>query len=224
MTLPMKLPTTEFCTSPLPSASVILLHGMGNDGHDFIQHCRTLDLAAIGGVRFVLPHAPQRPLTIQGGALTTAWYDLIEVGWGAREDAAGLHAARQQVQALIALERARGVPAQRIVLAGYSMGSALAVFTALRHPERLAGVAGVSGYLPLASRTAAERDARHSDLPVFLCHGRRDDVVPFDWGTGMRDLLMGLGHPVDWHDYDGGHDLAAPALADLRRWLLTVLA
>ncbi len=218
------LQTLEVETGDQPGASLIVLHGLGADGHDFEPLAQQMDLSALGAVRWIFPHAPVRPVTINGGYRMRAWYDLLGTEMMRREDEPGLRASLAQVLALVARERARGVPARRIVLAGFSQGCAMALLSALRCGERLAGVAGLSGYLPLASLTAAERHGANADLPVFLAHGRMDPVVPMASGTASRDLLQALGHEVEWHEYPIDHTVSAEELEALRQWMLKVLA
>ena len=221
----MPLSTLELNPAAAPVASVIVLHGLGADGSDFLPVCRALDLQRIGPVRFVLPNAPLRPVTINGGHVMPAWYDILspDIGGARAEDEAGLRAGAAEVAALIQHEVARGIPARRIVLAGFSQGCALALLAGLRHPERLAGLAGLSGYLPLAARTAAERHPHNADLPVFLAHGLQDDVVVPARGQAARDSLLALGQPVQWHSYPMAHSLCQEEVDDLNAWLLQVL-
>lgn len=222
----MPLATLELNPAAEPVASVIILHGLGADGSDFLPVCRALDLDAVGPVRFVLPNAPQRPVTINGGYVMPAWYDILQadIGGGRREDEAGLRLSATEVAALVDRERARGIPARRIVLAGFSQGCAMALLTGLRYPERLAGLAGLSGYLPLAEATAAERHAANADVPVFLAHGAQDDVVLPARGEASRDALRALGHEVQWHTYPMPHSVCQEEVDDLGAWLRHVLA
>jgi phospholipase/carboxylesterase len=220
----MTLQTLEHETGDAPRFTVIVLHGLGADGHDFEPLARELDLSAAGPVRFVFPHAPVRPVTLNGGMAMRAWYDILGLDFTQRgEDEPGLRASQAEVEALIAQEKARGMPASRIVLAGFSQGCAMALLTGLRHEERLAGIAGMSGYLPLALQTASERHAANADTPVFLAHGRLDPVVPFAAGMATREALRMLGHPVEWHEYAMPHSVCAEEIADLNAWLLQVL-
>ena len=211
-----------------PVASVIVLHGLGAAGNDFVPVAQALDLAAIGAVRFVFPSAPVRPVTINGGYAMRAWYDIYPPSANPavprREDEAGLRASMLQVQGLIEREIARGVPAQRIVLMGFSQGCAMTLLTGLRAPNRLAGLAALSGYLPLPQSTAAERSAANADVPVFMAHGEDDDIVVPERGEAARDVLQALGHAVDWRTYPMGHSVCPEEVADLNRWLLRVLA
>jgi phospholipase/carboxylesterase len=220
----MPLQTIEVSPAGEPVASLIVLHGLGADGTDFLPLCDELDLAPIGPVRFVLPRAPVRPITVNGGNAMRAWYDVTASQIDRREDEAGLRASRLEVQALIEREIARGVPARRIVLAGFSQGCAMTLLAGLRYRERLAGLAGLSGYLPLAASTAAEASPAQRDVPIFLAHGHSDGVVPIGSARAARDALQALGYNVQWHDYPMEHSVCMEELADLNRWLLRVLA
>ncbi|MGE0347838.1 alpha/beta hydrolase [Hydrogenophaga sp.] len=210
-----------------PAASLIVLHGLGADGSDFVPIAQELDLGAIGPVRFVFPSAPVRPVTINGGYRMRAWYDIHPPSTNPAvprpEDEAGLRASQDLVQGLIEREIARGVPARRIVLMGFSQGCAMTLMTGLRAPHRLAGLVGLSGYLPLAGTTAAERGDANRDTPIFLAHGEHDPMVTIDRATASRDLLQALGHGVEWHSYPMEHSVCAQEVADLEAWLLTVL-
>jgi phospholipase/carboxylesterase len=168
----------EIETAPNPTASMIILHGLGADGSDFVPVAHELDLGPVGPVRFVFPHAPVRPVTINNGYVMPAWYDILSLdAQNRREDEAGLRQSRALVEALIAAEKARGIPARRIVLAGFSQGSAMTLMTGLRHAERLAGLVCMSGYLPLAAQAEAERHASNGDVPIFMAHGTLDPVI-----------------------------------------------
>ena len=222
------LEAIEAESGPHPTATIIVLHGLGADGNDFVPIAQELDLSRIGAVRFVFPHGPTRPVTINGGYVMRAWYDILgaELGPGAakREDEAGLRESQALVDALIANERARGVAANRIVLAGFSQGCAMAFMTGLRHGERLAGLLGMSGYLPLGALTAAERSGANAGLPIFQAHGTADPVIPIARAIESRDALIALGHPVEWHAYPMPHSVCPAEIADMNRWLLKVLA
>jgi phospholipase/carboxylesterase len=217
------LETHEIETGPNPQTTLIVLHGLGADGFDFVPICQELRLDALGAIRYVFPHAPERPVTLNGGYRMRAWYDILGADLVRREDEPGLRESQAQVAALIARERTRGVAAGRIVVMGFSQGCAMALMTALRYPERLGGVVGLSGYLPLAATTAAEASAANAGLPVFLAHGTRDPVVVLPRGTASRDLLMQLGYAVEWHDYPMEHSVCGPEIADLNAWLLKQL-
>lgn len=220
----MDLETIEINPPREPGAALIILHGLGADGTDFLPLCDALDLRAVGPVRYVMPRAPERPVTINGGYRMRAWYDILGAEIDRREDEAGLRESFLQTQSLIEREVARGVPPERIVLAGFSQGCAVTLGAGLRHRQRLAGLAGMSGYLPLAATTHAERDSANADTPIFLAHGRDDGVVPLARGQAARDALTTLGHEVRWHDYPIEHTLSIDEVQDLQRWLLTVLA
>ena len=219
----MSLEVIEIETAAQPSASIIVLHGLGADGNDFIPICDELDLTSVGPVRFVFPHAPTRPVTINGGYVMRAWYDILGTQIDLREDEAGLRQSLVLVEGLIARERERGVAASRIVLAGFSQGCAMTLLTGLRHAERLAGLVGLSGYLPLAATTAAERHPVQNGLPIFMGHGRYDQVIPIARAIASRDALGALGYALEWHEYPMQHSVCAEEIVDLNRWLLRVL-
>ena len=218
----MSLETIAIETAPNPTASIIILHGLGADGNDFVPIAQELDLRSVGPVRFVLPSAPTRPVTINGGYVMPAWYDIL--GPGQPEDAAGLRAAQALVGALIDAEIARGIPAARIVLAGFSQGCAMTFMTGLRYGQRLAGLLGMSGYLPLAELTGAERSAANLGVPIFQGHGSADEMIPIARATWSRDALVALGYPVEWHAYPMPHSVCPQEIVDMNRWLLRVLA
>ena len=220
----MSLEVIEIETAAHPTTTVIVLHGLGADGRDFIPICDELDLSPVGAVRFVFPHAPTRPVTINGGYVMRAWYDILGAEINRREDEAGLRQSLALVEGLISREHDRGVAASRIVLAGFSQGCAMTLMTGLRHAERLAGLVGLSGYLPLAASTVTERHPVQQGLPIFLAHGRQDPVIPITSAIASRDALIALGHPVEWHEYAMPHSVCAEEVADLNRWLLRVLA
>ncbi len=213
----------ELQSGPNPTASLIILHGLGADGSDFVPVCEALDLAAVGDMRFVLPNADEMPVTINGGYVMPAWYDIRSGDLLQREDEAGLRRSQGVVQALIDREIERGVAADRIVLMGFSQGCAMTLMTGLRCPHKLAGLVGLSGYLPLALKTAAERHVANAATPIFMAHGRRDQVVAMARATESRDALRALGHDVEWHDYPMEHSVCPEEIADLNRWLLGVL-
>jgi phospholipase/carboxylesterase len=220
----MTLETLQMQSTDAPGASLIVLHGLGADGHDFVPIAQELDLAAVGGARFIFPHAPMRPVTMNGGYVMRAWYDIAGTPQARNEDEAGLRASQALIEALIRQERERGVPASRIVLMGFSQGCAMTLLAGLRHGERLAGLVGLSGYLPLAERTAAERSAANADVPIFLAHGRDDAMISIDRALASRDALQTLGYAVEWHDYAMPHSVCMDEIDDLNRWLLRVLA
>jgi len=220
----MSLNTIELPPGPAPQASIIILHGLGADGEDFVPICHELDLSAAGPVRYVLPSAPAIPVSINGGYVMRAWYDIRQPGQGPREDEVGLRQSQQAIHALIEREIARGIPASRIVLMGFSQGCAMALMTGLRYPQRLAGIVALSGYLPLLDTTAAEQHQANRHTPIFMAHGQEDDVVLMSRGTQSRDHLASLGHTIDWHDYPMDHTLCLEEVQDLQAWLNQVLA
>lgn len=217
----MTLPTIEIETGPNPRASIVLMHGLGADGNDFVPIAGEMDLSAVGPVRFVFPNASHRPVSINGGYVMPAWYDIYPDR--SREDEAGLRQSMAAIEEILAHEKARGVPASRIVLAGFSQGCAMALMTGLRHAEKLAGIVGLSGYLPLANQTASERHSANAATAVFLAHGQHDDVVVMGRAVAARDTLRGLGYAIQWHEYPMGHSVCIEEVADLEQWLLKVL-
>ena len=214
----------EIETAPEPVACVIVLHGLGADGNDFVPFAQELDLAAVGPVRFVFPHAPVMPVTVNNGYRMRAWYDILGRERAQREDEAGLRRSLASVGELLAAQKQRGIAADRTVLAGFSQGCAMALLAGVRHPERLAGIVGMSGYLPLAATTAAERSDANARTPIFMGHGEHDEIVVVERGRGSRDALTALGYTVEWHEYPMAHSVCAQEIADLNGWLLKVLA
>ncbi len=218
----MPLRTIEIETGDYPRATVMLMHGLGADGNDFVPLVQELDLAAVGPVRFVFPNAPVMPVSLNGGYVMPAWYDIHPDR--SREDEAGLRRSQAAIEELLAREKVRGIPARRIVLAGFSQGCAMALMTGLRHAEALAGIVGLSGYLPLAGLTAAERSAANQATPIFMAHGEQDEMVVMPRATASRDALQALGYNVQWQQYPMPHSVCMEEVADLNRWLLQVLA
>jgi phospholipase/carboxylesterase len=223
MTTP-SLETIEIETAPNPQVAVIWLHGLGADGNDFVPIVRELDLSGCPAIRFVFPHAPTMPVTINYGYVMRAWYDILGTDLTNREDEAGLRKSQVLVEELIAREKARGIPANRIILAGFSQGSAMTLQTGLRHPEKLGGLLGLSGYLPIHTKLNAERHATNHDTPIFLAHGRHDPIVPIDRAEKSRDVLQALGYKVEWHEYPMEHSVCMEEVADVSTWLKRVLA
>ena len=213
------LETLELETGARPTAAVIWLHGLGADGHDFEPIVPELDLPDALAVRFVFPHAPLQPVTINGGAVMRAWYDVYGIDGARREDEAGVRASQAHVEALIARERERGVPASRVVLAGFSQGGAIALQTGLRHRERLAGIMALSTYLPLAATLAAEASDANRAVPIFMAHGRLDGVIPIERAIRSRDALRAAGYDVEWHEYRMDHAVCAEEIGDIAAWL-----
>ena len=214
------LETVEQSTRPKVAWSIVWLHGLGADGHDFAPIVPELVRPDWPGVRFVFPHAPVRAVTINGGMRMRAWYDLRDLELHTRADEDGVRESMAQVEALLAREAERGVPASRVVLAGFSQGGAIALATALRREASLAGVLALSTYLPLGSHTTAEATAAGKRTPVFMGHGVIDPVVRFEWGTASRDGLLKLGVPVEWHAYQGlQHGVHPQEIRDIGAWL-----
>jgi len=217
------LETVEIETAASPDAAVIWLHGLGADGHDFEPVVPELRLPPTLGVRFVFPHAPVRTVTLNMGMRMRAWYDIYQLG-GGREDGDGIRASQALTEGLIARERARGIDPGRIVLAGFSQGGAIALHTALRHADRLAGILALSTYLPLADSLAAEASQANRALPVFMAHGRFDDVIPLARAQQSRARLEQMGFAVAWHEYPMPHSVCGEEIADIADWLLSRLA
>ena len=216
------LETIEIETGAAPRAAVIWLHGLGADGHDFEPIVPELRLPAAKPVRFIFPHAPHRPVTINGGMRMRAWYDIFSLGGGA-EDEAGIRASQAAIEGLISGEVKRGLPHGKIVLAGFSQGGAIVLQTALRQRERLAGVMALSTYLPLAQTLAKERAAENSDLPIFMAHGQYDNMIGVDRAMLSRNALLALGYKVDWQTYPMPHSVCPEEIAHIAAFLQRIL-
>jgi phospholipase/carboxylesterase len=217
------LETVEIETAPSPRATVIWMHGLGADGYDFADLVPALGLAR-PPVRFVFPHAPMRPVTINRGMVMRAWYDIRDDVGVRREDEAGVRESQARIEALIARERARGVAAEDVVLAGFSQGGAMALHTGLRHPARLAGILALSCFLPLAGHLAAEASAANREAPIFMAHGTQDDLIPIERARQAREALSRLGYAVEWHEYPMPHSVCDAEVLDIARWLARILA
>ncbi|AHX15253.1 carboxylesterase [Dyella jiangningensis] len=220
----MSLPSVEIETSANPTHSVIWLHGLGADGNDFAPIVPELVAPAWPALRFVFPHAPVRPVTVNGGMPMRAWYDIVGVDLVSRQDETGMRASSASVEALIARENERGVPTGRILLAGFSQGGAIALSAGLRLADRLAGIIALSTYLPMQDAFAAERSTANAATPIFWGHGTGDPIVPLTRGVNSRDLLQSLGYQVSWHTYPMPHSVCAEEVADLRQWMTARLA
>jgi phospholipase/carboxylesterase len=205
----------EIETGPNPAAAVIWLHGLGADGHDFEPVVPELELEQ--AVRFIFPHAPVRPVTINQGMRMRAWYDIFQFG-GGPEDEAGIRASQKLLEELIAAEKGK-----KIVLAGFSQGGAIVLQTALRYPERLAGVVALSTYLPLALSLEKEAAAANKDVPIFMAHGQFDDLIPIRRAEASREALARLGYQVEWHSYPMPHSVCAEEIGDISRFLARLL-
>jgi phospholipase/carboxylesterase len=210
----------EIQTGSKPTASVIWLHGLGADGHDFEPIVPELKLAK--PVRFVFPHAPVRPVTINQGMRMRAWYDIFQFG-GGTEDDAGIRASQRLVEELIAKEKKKGLPAEKIVMAGFSQGGAIALQAALRYPERLAGVLALSTYLPLAASLRSERSPANQGIPIFMAHGTYDDIISLRRAEESHNLLEAAGYPVEWHEYPMPHSVCAEEIANIAAFLARIV-
>lgn len=218
------LPTVEIETAARPDAAVLFMHGLGDNGHGWSDVVPALRLPATSQVRFVFPHAPEIPVTLNGGYVMSAWYDLYDADLGARVDMAGMRETRSRIERLISRERERGIAARRIVVGGFSQGGAVALYAGLRYKERLAGVAALSAYVVDASSIAAEASPANRDVPVFMAHGTADDVVRYAWGEASCRALEDGGWPVEWHAYPIAHGAALEEIEALGRFIARVLA
>jgi phospholipase/carboxylesterase len=214
------LETLELCSTDEIDASIIWLHGLGADGHDFQPVVAALDLP---GVRFILPHAPYRAVSINNGYEMRAWYDLYGLTLDSRQDEAGIRQSQTEIETLIAAEKARGIDASRIVLAGFSQGGAIALHTALRHEERLAGVLALSTYLPLRSHLTEEVHASNRDVPIFMAHGSFDTVITPEIARISAQSLTQNDYPLTWHEYPMAHSVCNEEIADIRLFLQSIL-
>ena len=220
----MSLDAIELQTRPDPDATVVVLHGLGADGYDFVPIVKELETLGVPPARFVFPHAPTMPVTINGGYVMRAWYDILGTDLVRREDEAGLRSSQAAIEALLEREMARGIAPGRIVLAGFSQGGAVVLHTGLRHAQRLAGILALSTYVPLADTLAAEAHAANHDVPIFMAHGHGDTVIPYEFGKRSGELLQAQGYPIQWHPYFCEHTVAMEELRDIEVWLHAVLA
>lgn len=204
-------------TGKSPQHSIIWLHGLGADGEDFVPIAEEMDLPV--AVRYLFPHAPKRPVTINGGFVMRAWYDIAAAAIDARQDAAGIRAAQAAIETLIAQEMQRGSAAKNIYLAGFSQGGAIALHTGLRHAQRLGGIIALSTYLPLAETLAHEASAAAQSTPIFMAHGRSDAVVPYALGRASAEKLSALGYQPEWHEYAMQHSVCMEEVRDVAAWL-----
>jgi phospholipase/carboxylesterase len=224
------LPHITLDSGPEPQHSIIWLHGLGADGGDFVPVAEEIRLPV--AVRYIFPHAPMRPVTINGGYVMRAWYDIlvgpasaeIADNIGRMEDAEGIRASQLEIERLIAQERQRGVAAKDIILAGFSQGGAIALYTALRHKERLGGILALSTYLPLATTLAPEAAAENKTTPIFMAHGQFDPVIPYGFGRASAETLLGQDYPLEWHGYTMPHSVCEEEIADIEQWLKQRLA
>ncbi|HTI54659.1 MAG TPA: alpha/beta hydrolase fold domain-containing protein [Verrucomicrobiae bacterium] len=221
--MPDLLDAIEIESAPGPTAAVIWMHGLGADGHDFEPIVPELRLPASLPVRFVFPHAPLRPVTINQGHVMRAWYDIRALAGVRREDEAGVRQSARQIEALMERERQRGIAPGRLVLAGFSQGGAMALHVGLRHAERLAGVMALSCYLPLGDTLPTEAAAANRDVPIFWAHGVHDPMLPLAMAEHGRAQVAALGYSIEWHRYAIPHSVSAEEIADVARWLGRVL-
>lgn len=217
------LPCIELETGPKPDAAVIVLHGLGADGNDFVPIVEELKLPAGLSVRFVFPHAPVRRVTINGGYPMRAWYDIMEADLSNRADIAGVRQSRGEVEELLRREQSRGIDAKRIVLSGFSQGGAIALYTALRYEQKLAGVIALSTYLIDGAALAKEASAANSDIPIFMAHGTQDPVVRLQWADQSRRMLQEAGYDVEWHTYPMPHSVVWEEIAAIGDFVVRVL-
>jgi len=218
------LPSVEMETGPNPNAAVIWLHGLGADGNDFVPIVGEMRLPPAPAIRFVFPHAPVRAVTLNNGFRMRAWYDLAAGDITSRADVAGVRESQAHIEALIAREKARGIVAKRIVLAGFSQGGVVALDTGVRHAERLAGIVALSTYLVLPDKLADEAAAANRDVPIFMAHGSFDPMVRPEWGEAGRRALEAAGYTVEWHTYPMPHSVVWEEVEAIRAFLARVLA
>lgn len=209
---------------PDPTAAVIWMHGLGASSWDFVPLVQQLEIDACPSIRFVFPNAPSMPVTLNGGYVMPAWYDIKQNDLGRQEDEAGLRKSQHAIEKLIEREIARGIPAERIILAGFSQGCAMTLQTGLRFPHKLAGLMCLSGYLPIHLTVAAERHAANQHTPIFMVHGRSDPVIPILRAEQSRDMLKTMGYDIEWHEYPMQHAVCPQEVSDISRWLRKVLA
>ena len=213
----MQVDTIEVNAGENPAWSMIFLHGLGADGHDFAPLPAQMDLPA--AVRFVLPHAPAVPVTVNGGLSMPAWYDVLTLDWNGPEDAAGVRDSSRLLRHLIRRETERGIPSHRVFIGGFSQGGSVALFTGPRHPDPLAGIVALSTWMPQPASLAEENSDANRSLPVFMAHGTYDPTVPMMFGARARDQLRAQGHDVRWSTYPMEHAVCAREIADLNEWL-----
>jgi phospholipase/carboxylesterase len=217
------LETVELEPRAPADSAVLWMHGLGADGHDFEALVPELRLPEAPAVRFVFPHAPIRPVTINGGRRMRAWYDVAGFDRRAPQDSAGIRQSAEALGALVRRERGRGIPSDRIVVAGFSQGGAMALQLGLRWPERLAGILALSTWLPLADTLEGEAHPANAAVPVLMAHGSHDPVISIAAGESSRDLLRARGYPVDWRSYPMPHSVCGEEVQDIRQWLLHTL-
>ncbi len=220
----MTLETIELELSNQPDASIIWLHGLGADGNDFAGIVPELHLPASCKIRFIFPHAPYRPITLNNGYVMRGWYDISSLQFGNGEDEDGIRESQHQIEQLIEQEIARGISPQRIILAGFSQGGAITLHTGLRYSQPLGGLMVLSSYLPLANTLAQEASQENKHIPLFMAHGLQDDIVNYQYGVQSRMHLQQAGYSIDWHDYPMGHSVCMEEIRHISQWIQSTLA
>ncbi len=213
----------EVETAPNPTVAVIWLHGLGADGNDFVPVVRELDLAGCPPIRFIFPHAETMPVTINNGYVMRAWYDIVVADLTRREDATGVRKSQASIEQLIVAQNEKGIPSERIILAGFSQGCARTLQTGLRYPKKLGGLLCLSGYLPIADSFEAERSAANASIPIFLAHGSSDPIVPISRAITAREILERFGYSVEWHSYPMPHSVCPQEVVDVSSWIRQVI-
>lgn len=219
--MPAILPHITLDTGSSPRYSIIWLHGLGADGEDFVPVAEEMNLPV--PVRYIFPHAPEQPVTINGGYIMRSWYDIVANDIGSEQDATGVRNSQTKIEKLIAQEKARGTLPANIFLAGFSQGGAIALHTGLRHAERLGGILALSTYLPLADTLKAEAGSAAKSTPIFMAHGRSDPIVPYALGRSSEEILLQQGYRVEWHEYAMPHSLCQEEIGDIEAWLTQCL-
>lgn len=217
------LKTVEIESKPQPTVSIIWMHGLGADANDFVPIVRELDLRDCPAIRFVFPNAPSIPVTVNGGYVMPAWYDIMGADIAKREDEGGLRLSQKRIEQLIEREIERGIAADHIIVAGFSQGCAMSLQVGLRYPEKLGGIMCLSGYVPLADEVANERHTANQTTPIFMVHGVADTVIPLQRAQFSRDLLINLGYQVEWHEYGMPHSVCQEEIVDIGNWLRSIL-
>lgn len=217
------LPAVEIETSACPTHTIVWLHGLGADGNDFVPVINELELLPGPSIRFVFPHAPERPISINNGYIMRAWYDIYHANFTDRQDESGIRDSQQAIDALIEREMQRGVPSENIVLAGFSQGGAMVLHTGLRQSNPLAGIIALSCYLPVAETLAREACIANATTPIFMAHGVYDPVIPVAHAIASREGLQTAGHPLEWHEYPMAHTVCGQEIIDISRWLRRII-
>jgi len=215
--MPTILPHITLDTAPAPHHSIIWLHGLGADGEDFVPVAEEMNLPV--AVRYIFPHAPEQPVTINGGYIMRSWYDIVANDIGSKQDAAGVRDSQAEIEKLIAREKARGILPTNIFLAGFSQGGAVALHTGLRHTERLGGILALSTYLPLPDTLKEEASSAAKNTPIFMAHGRNDPIAPYTLGRSSEEILLRQGYQVEWHEYAMPHSVCQEEIRDIEAWL-----